>query len=109
MLPLTLDNLGERGYLGFYNFNTLLERNMKKHHSLNVLTLAVYTALSGAAIAQEASASDADAKSKEKFEQIVVTAAPGGATTQEASVSVSVFDEENILKLAPRSTSGVLR
>ena len=82
---------------------------MKKHHSLNVLTLAVYTALSGAAIAQKASVSDADAESKEKFEQIVVTAAPGDATMQEASVSVSAFDEEDILKLAPRFSAEVFR
>jgi outer membrane cobalamin receptor len=82
---------------------------MKKHHTLNALTLAVCTALSGTAFAQESATPETEAKSKEKFEQIVVTAAPGGATMQEASVSVSAFDEEDILKLAPRSTAEVFR
>ena len=82
---------------------------MNKNHTLNALTLAICAAFSGSVIAQESSTADADAKSKEKFEQIVVTAAPGGATMQEASVSVSAFDEDDILKLAPRSTAEVFR
>jgi len=82
---------------------------MKKHHTLNTLTLAICTALSGTVIAQESATPETEAKSKEKFEQIVVTAAPGGATMQEASVSVSAFDEADILKLAPRSTAEVFR
>ncbi|MCV2886307.1 TonB-dependent receptor [Aestuariibacter sp. AA17] len=43
------------------------------------------------------------------WEKIVVTASPSGATMQEASVSVSSFDEEGIMKLAPRSTAEVFR
>ena len=67
---------------------------MNKNHTLNALTLAICAAFSGSVIAQESSTADADAKSKEKFEQIVVTAAPGGATMQEASVSVSFNHSE---------------
>lgn len=58
-------------------------------------------------VAQEETSS-AD-KPKEKFEQIVVTASPGGATMQEASVSVSSFSQEEVFKLAPRSTAEVFR
>jgi len=61
---------------------------------------------STAAIAQDQQAPGED---KEKYEQIVVTASPAGATMQEASVSVSSFSEEDILKLAPRSTAEMFR
>ncbi len=57
-------------------------------------------------LAQEAAE---DTEEKQKFEQIVVTAAPAGATMQEASVSVSSFNAEDILKLAPRSTAEMFR
>ncbi|WP_346992902.1 Plug domain-containing protein [Alteromonas gracilis] len=80
---------------------------MKKHYRVHSLTLAVCTALSTHAVAQDAASEET--QSKEKYEQIVVTAAPGGATMQEASVSVSAFDEEDIIKLAPRSTAEVFR
>jgi hypothetical protein len=50
---------------------------MNKNHTLNALTLAICAAFSGSVIAQDSSTADADAKSKEKFEQIVVTAYKG--------------------------------
>lgn len=70
------------------------------------LSLALATILGAPALAQE---NAEPAQEKEKYEQIVVTAAPAGATMQEASVSVSSFNEEDILKLAPRSTAEMFR
>lgn len=64
--------------------------------------------LSVQAFAQETQAPEAQ-KAKETYEQIVVTASPAGATMQEASVSVSALGEDDILKLAPRSTAEVFR
>ena len=58
---------------------------------------------------QQAFAQEESEEEKQKWEQIVVTASPSGATMQEASVSVSSFDEEAIFKLAPRSTAEVFR
>ena len=80
---------------------------MKTQHTKSLITLAVCAAFSSSVIAQDNA--DVEQKNKEKFEQIVVTAAPGGATMQEASVSVSAFDESDIIKLAPRSTAEVFR
>ena len=87
--------------------HTLPEKNMKTQHTKSLITLAVCAAFSSSVIAQDNA--DVEQKNKEKFEQIVVTAAPGGATMQEASVSVSAFDESDIIKLAPRSTAEVFR
>ncbi|MEM7420739.1 MAG: hypothetical protein AAF364_13545 [Pseudomonadota bacterium] len=51
---------------------------MNKKHTLNTITLAVCAALSNSVVAQEAVSEDTS--SKEKYEQIVVTATPGGTT-----------------------------
>ncbi|MCY7297162.1 TonB-dependent receptor [Alteromonas sp. a30] len=69
------------------------------------LSLTFGTILSPLTLAQETEQST----EKAKYEQIVVTASPAGATLQEASVSVSSFNDEDILKLAPRSTAEVFR
>ena len=76
------------------------------HTHITKCALAVMLATSGQVIAQEAAATEEE---QQKWEQIVVTASPSGATMQEASVSVSSFDEEAIFKLAPRSTAEVFR
>lgn len=76
--------------------------NTFKKHSLSV---AVLVGLNSAAYAQDTQEKEAT----ESFEQIVVTASPAGVTAQEASVSVSSFDEEAVAKLAPRSTAEVFR
>ena len=73
-----------------------------------VLSSTIALILSGNALAQESEAPNA-AEDKNKWESIVVTAAPAGATMQEASVSVSALDEEAIAKLAPRSTAEAFR
>ena len=70
---------------------------------------ATLSAYCNQAVAQESDAEQAAQDEKAKWEQIVVTASPSGATMQEASVSVSSFDEEAIFKLAPRSTAEVFR
>lgn len=72
----------------------------------SAIALALATFSGAGLMAQEASEGT---ESKERFEQIVVTASPAGATMQEASVSVSSFDQEDILKLAPRSTAEMFR
>ncbi|WP_100657043.1 TonB-dependent receptor [Alteromonas flava] len=71
------------------------------------IATAVSLAVSGSIQAQEAQ--EEVQEEKRQYEQIVVTASPTGATMQEASVSVSSFNEEDILKLAPRSSAEVFR
>lgn len=78
---------------------------MNTQNRKSYLALAIGLAMSMSANAQDAEQTE----EKEKYEQIVVTASPAGATMQEASVSVSSFDEEAIFKLAPRSTAEVFR
>lgn len=73
------------------------------------VTAATLSAYCSQAVAEESDAEQAAQDDKAKWEQIVVTASPSGATMQEASVSVSSFDEEAIFKLAPRSTAEVFR
>lgn len=90
-------------------FYSRLEFSMKAHPNRTILakTLSIIlgTGLSPYALAQDTNPNS----EKEKYEQIVVTASPSGATLQEASVSVSAFNDEDILKLAPRSTAEVFR
>ena len=78
---------------------------MKKVYKHSAITAALALALSVNVIAQEKE-KEADT---EKWERIVVTASPGGATQQETSVSVSSFNEEEVFKLAARSTAEVFR
>lgn len=82
-----------------------MKTQVNRTHIATALTLAFGAASALPVIAQESP----DFAEKEKYEQIVVTASPTGATMQEASVSVSSFNEEDILKLAPRSTAEVFR
>lgn len=83
----------------------------KTVYSKTAIALAVMACSSQAAFAQEALTKESPGKSedKAKYEKIVVTAAPAGATMQEASVSVSSFDQDDMLKLAPRSTAELFR
>jgi outer membrane receptor protein involved in Fe transport len=77
--------------------------------SRSSVAVAVALTLSTPLLAQQQEATKAAQAEKQTWEQIVVTASPSGATMQEASVSVSSFDEEAIFKLAPRSTAEVFR
>lgn len=77
---------------------------MKTLFKQSAITAGLVIALHASAFAQEA-----EKEVQQQIEQIVVTASPTGATMQEASVSVSSFDEEAIFKLAPRSTAEVFR
>lgn len=83
-------------------------KTMNVFTNKKVLSSTIALILSGNALAQEAEAPNA-AEDKNKWESIVVTAAPAGATMQEASVSVSALDDEAIAKLAPRSTAEAFR
>lgn len=78
---------------------------MKTFYKHSTIFVALTIALSASANAQE----QAETKEVEKWEQIVVTGSPGGATQQETSVSVSSFNAEDVLKLAARSTAEVFR
>ena len=80
---------------------------MNKRYAFSRLALAVSAVIASPVFAQDNT--DAETQDKAKYEQIVVTATPGGATMQEASVSVSSFNEDDIVKLAPRSTAEVFR
>ncbi|MEQ5808650.1 TonB-dependent receptor [Alteromonas sp. NFXS44] len=80
---------------------------MNKRYAFSRLALAVSAVIASPVFAQDNT--DAESQDKAKYEQIVVTATPGGATMQEASVSVSSFNEDDIVKLAPRSTAEVFR
>lgn len=80
---------------------------MNKRYAFSRLALAVSAVIASPVFAQDNT--DAENQDKAKYEQIVVTATPGGATMQEASVSVSSFNEDDIVKLAPRSTAEVFR
>ena len=83
----------------------------------SALGIAVLLGLNGTVLAQDSLVqknlsqenSPQEKKAKETYEQIVVTASPAGVSAQEASVSVSSFDEEEVMKLAPRSTAEVFR
>ena len=48
-------------------------------------------------------------KSEEEGAVVVVTAIPSGTTLQKASVSITSMDDEEIFKLAPRSTAEIFR
>lgn len=80
---------------------------MNTRFTKSTIAFAVAMSFNGAVLAQETEQSEA--QEKQKYEQIVVTASPSGATMQEASVSVSSFDEDAIYKLAPRSAAEVFR
>lgn len=80
---------------------------MNKRYAFSRLALAVSAVIASPVFSQDNT--DAETQDKAKYEQIVVTATPGGATMQEASVSVSSFNEDDIVKLAPRSTAEVFR
>lgn len=81
-------------------------------HSKHVVFKRTALALAVTAFSSQPLFAQEDAESEEekaKYEQIVVTAAPAGATMQEASVSVSSFDQDDFLKLAPRSSAELFR
>lgn len=81
------------------------EITMNTSFTKSTIAFAVAMSFSLTATAQEAD----QPQEQEKYEQIVVTASPAGTTMQEASVSVSSFDEDAIYKLAPRSAAEVFR
>lgn len=81
---------------------------MHKTFTKSAVGVAVLLGLNATAFAQDTQDTQEN-KPKEKYEQIVVTASPAGVSAQEASVSVSSFDEEAVMKLAPRSTAEVFR
>ncbi|MEG3767894.1 TonB-dependent receptor [Alteromonas sp. 14N.309.X.WAT.G.H12] len=78
---------------------------MHTTYAKNILSAAVLLGLNGMALAQDSDKT----QDPNKYEQIVVTASPAGISAQETSVSVSSFDEEAVMKLAPRSTAEVFR
>ncbi|MBF7073386.1 TonB-dependent receptor [Glaciecola sp. MH2013] len=79
---------------------------MKSTYRHSAIAAALLIAMGTHVQAQETE----EAKEEKKtYEQIVVTASPGGATQQETSVSVSSFNEEDIFKLAARSSAEVFR
>lgn len=77
--------------------------HMRKYYKHSAITVALALALSNSVMAQE------ETKEVKQWETVVVTASPTGATLQETSVSVSSFNQEEIFKLAPRSTAEVFR
>ncbi|MGQ8364473.1 TonB-dependent receptor [Glaciecola sp. 1036] len=79
---------------------------MRFKYNKTALSLVVTIALSSSVIAQE---NVDENEERQDYEVIVVTAAPAGVEAQEASVSVSTFSPNDILKLAPRSTAEVFR
>ncbi|MBU3021722.1 TonB-dependent receptor [Aestuariibacter sp. A3R04] len=80
---------------------------MNKRYAFSQLALAIGSVVVSPVFAQDNT--EPAGQDQAKYEQIVVTATPGGATMQEASVSVSSFNEDDIVKLAPRSTAEVFR
>ncbi|TDF36388.1 TonB-dependent receptor [Alteromonadaceae bacterium M269] len=74
---------------------------MKADFQFAISSFAIVVAFIPAVYAQE--------DNVKSYERIVVTGTPVGSTEQEASVSVSSFSEEDIYKLAPRSTAEVFR
>lgn len=80
---------------------------MNTHYKQSAISIALALAFTAPVFAQEAD--EAKKEDVKYFEQIVVTGSPGGATQQETSVSVSSFNQEDIFKLAPRSTAEVYR